>query len=682
MEQRNLVLAIILSILILLGFQLIILPYLFPEQQAGQERETTPEGVPIPPSAAVPKGAPIPLGEIETGVTAPPSEMDRGEILTQAPRVTLQTPALSGSISLVGGRIDDLVLRGYRETLEEDSDEIVLLSPPGTTNPYFAGFGWTAGPGDVDLPGADTIWRANGEILTPDRPLTLTWDNGGGLRFEQVYEVDENYMFTVTQRVANMGERTVDLRPYGFISRTGTPDILGFYILHEGPLGVFDGTLEEIDYSDLQDDGPVQKKNTVGWLGITDKYWLVALVPDQDKPVDTRFVHSASGGDDKYQADYLYEGITIRPGVTVESRSRLFTGAKVVTLLDSYRDDLGIENFDLSVDFGWFYFLTKPLFYALHYINGLVGNFGVAILILTVGVKLLFFPLANKSYVSMAKMRKLQPEMLVLRERFKDDKQRLNQEMMGLYKREGANPASGCLPVVVQIPVFFALYKVMFVTIEMRQAPFFGWIQDLSAPDPSSFLNAFGLLPWEVPPLGAFELVNLGVWPILMGLSMFAQQRLNPQPPDPIQAKIFLFMPIMFTFLLARFPAGLVIYWTWNNLLSISQQYVIMKRAGAPIGRKANQKAGKPASQPAGQKAGQKAGPKTGGKADPKADEKTDEKADEKADPKAGRKSGKKARAKSGQKSGQKSGEKSGQTSGQKSGRKARKKAGTKAGKT
>ncbi|MCH8035604.1 MAG: membrane protein insertase YidC [Proteobacteria bacterium] len=682
MEQRNLVLAIILSIFILLGFQLIVLPYMFPEQQAGQERETTPEGVPIPPSAEAPAGAPIPLGEIETGVTAPPSELDRGEILTQAPRVTIQTPALSGSISLVGGRIDDLVLTRYRETLEEDSDEIVLLSPPGTTNPYFAGFGWTAGPGDVDLPGADTIWRANGEILTPDRPLTLTWDNGRGLRFEQVYEVDENYMFTVTQRVANMSERTVDLRPYGFISRTGTPDILGFYILHEGPLGVFDGTLEEIDYSDLQDDGPVQKKNTVGWLGITDKYWLVALVPDQDKPVDTRFVHSASGGDDKYQADYLYEGITIRPGVTVESRSRLFTGAKVVTLLDSYRDDLGIENFDLSVDFGWFYFLTKPLFYALHYINGLVGNFGVAILILTVGVKLLFFPLANKSYVSMAKMRKLQPEMLVLRERFKDDKQRLNQEMMGLYKREGANPASGCLPVVVQIPVFFALYKVMFVTIEMRQAPFFGWIQDLSAPDPSSFLNGFGLLPWEVPELGAFAMINLGVWPLLMGLSMFAQQRLNPQPPDPIQAKIFLFMPIMFTFLLARFPAGLVIYWTWNNLLSISQQYVIMKRAGAPIGRKANQKAGKPASQPAGQKAGQKAGPKTGGKADPKADEKTDEKADEKADPKAGRKSGKKARAKSGQKSGQKSGEKSGQTSGQKSGRKARKKAGTKAGKT
>ncbi|MCH8924858.1 MAG: membrane protein insertase YidC, partial [Proteobacteria bacterium] len=286
----------------------------------------------------------------------PPSEMDRGEILTQVPRVAIQTPTLSGSISLVGGRIDDLVLTRYRETLEEDSDQIALLSPPGTTNPYFAGFGWTAGRGDINPPGADTVWQANGEILTVDRPVTLSWDNGRGLRFEQVYEVDENYMFTVTQRVANMGEQKVSLQPYGFISRTGTPDILGFYILHEGPLGVFDDTLKEVDYSDLQDDGPVQTKTTGGWLGITDKYWLVALVPDQDKPVETRFVHSASGGDDKYQADYLYEGIVILPGVTAESRSRLFAGAKVVTVLDDYRDNHGIALFDRAVDFGWFYF--------------------------------------------------------------------------------------------------------------------------------------------------------------------------------------------------------------------------------------------------------------------------------------------------------------------------------------
>ncbi|MEE8454112.1 MAG: membrane protein insertase YidC, partial [Limibaculum sp.] len=388
MDQRNLVLAIVLSIFILLTFQFFIAePPVPPDQQA-----QTPEGVPLaPPSAGVPEGAPIPLGEIEAGGTVPPSEMDRGEILTQGPRVAIQTPTLSGSISLVGGRIDDLILTRYRETLEEDSDQIVLLSPPGTTNPYFAGFGWTAGPGDMDLPGADTIWRANGEILSPDRPLTLTWDNGRGLRFEQVYEVDENYMFTITQRVANTGEQKVGLQPYGFISRTGTPDILGFYILHEGPLGVFDGTLEEVDYSDLQDDGPVHKTTTGGWLGITDKYWLVALVPDQDKPVETRFVHNASGGDDKYQADYLYEGIAIQPGATAESTSRLFVGAKVVTLLDSYRDEGGIVNFDLSVDFGWFYFLTKPLFYVLDYLNEIIGNFGVAILVLTVGIKLLFF---------------------------------------------------------------------------------------------------------------------------------------------------------------------------------------------------------------------------------------------------------------------------------------------------
>jgi len=613
MDQRNLVLAVVLSIVIMLGYNFVLVPLLFPEQLARQQAEqaeplapdAAPGAVPLSPDtlgaptrpgiegaeapgaerpgAAIP-GVAIP-GTAIPGAETPGSLKSRAELLATTPRVRIETPVLRGSISLTGGRIDDLVLTQYRETIESDSPEIVLLSPSGDENPYFADFGWTGR--DVALPQGDTIWQTNGQVLTPDRPVTLTWDSGQGMRFERIYEIDENYMFTVTQRAFNNGNAAVALAPYGLISRTGTPDILGFYILHEGPLGVFDGTLKEVDYDDLRDDGPVHTKSTGGWIGITDKYWLVALIPDQDQAVETRFLHDDASGQDKYQTDFLYEGLTIRPGAVGESRSRLFAGAKIVSMLDSYRDapSNGIVNFDLSVDFGWFFYLTKPLFYALSYITGVVGNFGLGILILTVGVKLVFFPLANKSYVSMAKMRKLQPEMLVLRERFADDKQRLNQEMMALYKRDGANPAAGCLPIVVQIPVFFALYKVMFVTIEMRHAPFFGWIHDLSAPDPSSILNLFGLLPWDVPELGVLNIISLGVWPIAMGMTMFAQQRLNPQPPDPVQAKIFQFMPIMFTFLLAQFPAGLVIYWTWNNLLSICQQWVIMKRAGAPIGR-------------------------------------------------------------------------------------------------
>ncbi len=598
LDQRNLILAIVLSLAILLGFQFFFVePQMQQElaqQQAAEQQAAEQQAAGQPaagqatsatPPTSESLGAPTPPGVPREGALPVSPKISRADVLAQAPRIDIETPTLRGSISLVGGRIDDLILTQYRETLDENSSQIILLSPPGAANPYFVDYGWTTTARDLRMPNAESVWRTDDNVLFPGRPVRLTWDNGQGLRFERIYEIDENYLFTVTQRVANNGTSTVTLSPYGLISRTGTPDILGFYILHEGPLGVFDGTLKEIDYSDLQEDGLVQTDTTGGWIGITDKYWLVALVPDQDKPVGTRFLHDAKSGVDKYQADYLYQDVTIQPGRTTESTSRLFAGTKVVTVLDDYRDNLGIVNFDLSVDFGWFYFLTKPLFYALSYLTQMVGNFGVAILILTVGIKLVFFPLANKSYSAMAKMRKLQPEMLKLRERFGDDKQRLNQEMMALYKKEGTNPASGCLPIVVQIPVFFALYKVMFVTIEMRHAPFFGWIQDLSAPDPTSILNGFGLLPWGAPELAAVQLLNIGVWPLAMGLTMFLQQRMNPQPPDPVQAKLFLFMPLIFMFLLARFPAGLVIYWTWNNILSIAQQYVIMRRAGVPIGR-------------------------------------------------------------------------------------------------
>lgn len=585
MEQRNLILAIVLSLAILLSFQFFFVAPQTEQQQQAEQQQTPEQAGSSAPLATDTLGAPTLPGMAIDPAQATPNRMPRAEVLAQSARVHIETPTLRGSISLTGGRIDDLTMTQYRETIADDSAQIILLSPTGADNPYFADFGWTSTAPDLSVPNAGTIWQANGNTLTPERPVTLSWDNGQGLKFERMYEIDKNYMFTVNQRVTNSGTELVTLSPYGLISRSGTPDVLGFYILHEGLLGVFDDKLNEVDYSDLQEDGLIQQETTGGWLGITDKYWQVALVPDQGKQVNTRFLHDARSGEDKYQADYLYEAVPVLPGAIAETKNHLFAGAKVVALLDGYRDNLGIVNFDLSVDFGWFYFLTKPLFYALHYINGLLGNFGIAIMILTVGVKLVFFPLANKSYSAMAKMRKLQPEMIKLRERFGEDKQRLNQEMMGLYKREGANPMSGCLPIVVQIPVFFALYKVMFVTIEMRHAPFFGWIQDLSAPDPTSIINGFGLLPWAVPSLGPLEVINIGVWPLLMGLTMFLQQRLNPQPPDPVQAKIFLFMPIIFTFLLAQFPAGLVIYWTWNNALSIAQQYVIMRRAGVSIGR-------------------------------------------------------------------------------------------------
>ncbi|MFQ6017324.1 MAG: membrane protein insertase YidC [Kiloniellaceae bacterium] len=479
------------------------------------------------------------------------------------------------------------MLTRYRETIEKTSGQIVLLSPPGAANPYFANFGWMAPDTSTAATPADALWQADGEILSPGRPVTLSWENGRGLRFERVYEIDEYYMFTVTQRLVNEGRTAVTLSPFGLISRTGTPEVSPFWMLHEGPVGVLNGTLEEIEYDDLQEKGLIQNETTGGWIGIKDQYWMVALVPDQGKALNTSFHHTARDGTDKYQADYSSAGIAVSPGATAEVTNHLFAGAKEVQILERYRDELGIKLFHMAIDFTIIYFLTIPMHKALLFFYGLLGNYGLAIMVVTVIIKLLFFPLANKSYRSMAKMRKLQPEMLDLRERFKDDKQRLQKEMMALYKREGANPMSGCLPIVIQIPVFIALYVVLFVTIDMRHAPFFAWIQDLSAPDPTSILNGFGLLPWTVPPLGPLDLLNLGIWPIVMGLSMFLQQRLNPQPPDPIQAKIFLFLPLMFMFILAQFPSGLVIYWTWNNLLSILQQYVIMRRVGMPVGRRA-----------------------------------------------------------------------------------------------
>jgi YidC/Oxa1 family membrane protein insertase len=585
MDQRNLIVAIVLSLAILIGFQFLFPPA--PPPQAPEQQQAG-EGAPAP-SGSVPTLS----GEPGAPAAGAPTTPSREAAIGVSPRIALSTPTVSGSIALRGAQIDDLILKNYRETIDPQSQPITLLSPEGSEKPYFSRFGWASKPGStVKLPTADTLWTAEGGPLTPSSPVTLSWDNGAGLTFQQTIAIDDQYLFTVTQRVINNSGETAELAPFGLIARIGTPKTLGFYILHEGPVGVFNGTLDDgIKYSDLKDeyqggqDSVITKDTTGGWIGITDKYWLTALVPDQDDPVKTRFVYNQPNGRDHYQSDILYAAAAVAPGATAETTSRFFAGAKVVPMLQAYEERYGISKFDLAVDFGWFWFLTKPIFQALHWLNGqLLHNFGLSILALTVVIKLIFFPLANKSYKSMAKMRKLQPKMMELRERYGDDKQRLNQEMMGLYKKEGANPLSGCLPILIQIPVFFALYKVMFVTIEMRHAPFYGWIRDLSAPDPTTILNGFGLFPWGAPDLGILNVINIGIWPLLMGISMFLQQKLNPQPPDPVQAKIFLMMPVIFTFLLSTFPAGLVIYWTWNNVLSMAQQAYIMKRHGVPIG--------------------------------------------------------------------------------------------------
>ncbi|MEE8332515.1 MAG: membrane protein insertase YidC, partial [Alphaproteobacteria bacterium] len=476
-------------------------------------------------------------------------------------------------------QIDDLTMLDYRETVKPNSPQITLLSPTGMEQPYFSQFGWVGANQNIRLPDAGTVWTANQTMLGINTPVTLRWDNGAGLRFKRTVSIDENYMFSITQTVTNSGASPVTLYPYGLISRTGVPDTLGFYILHEGLLGVFNGQLKEVDYDDLDETGQIAQKTTGGWIGITDKYWLVALVPDQKAAMQTHFRHTLDNNKiNKYQADYLGGAYVIAPGGAATVDNRLFAGAKEVPLLDAYEENLGIARFDLAVDFGWFYFLTKPIFYALVYFYGVLGNYGLAILLLTVLIKLIFFPLANKSYVSMSAMKKLQPKMVTLRERYKDDKAKQNEAMMKLYRDEKVNPASGCLPIVVQIPVFFALYKVLFVSIEMRHTPFYGWIQDLSARDPTTLFNLFGLIPWSPP-----DFLMIGVWPVIMGVTMFLQQKLNPAPADPMQAKIFMFLPFVFTIMLATFPAGLVIYWTWNNLLSITQQWVIMRRMGVKI---------------------------------------------------------------------------------------------------
>ncbi|MGE5271549.1 MAG: membrane protein insertase YidC [Thiohalocapsa sp.] len=583
MEQRNLLLAIVISVGILIGFQFLFEKFLpspkpAPQTQTAQTQtsQTTTGAKPQPGSQAPALNGP---GTDQPGTPAPThSETESGSkarelALTEEPRVKIDTPRLHGSVALKGGRLDDLTLATYHETVDPKSPEVVLLDPSGTKEPYFAEFGWVAGSG-AKVPGPDTLWSASGGKLTPDSPITLRWDNGQGLLFTRTIAVDKDYMFTVRDAVTNSGNATVSLAPYALISRTGTPQVAGYYILHEGLIGELGGSLREVKYSSLAAGKPQDFDSTGGWLGFTDKYWLTALVPDQKEVVKARFIHQVEGGVDRYQSDFVAPSVTVPANGTASTSLRFFAGAKEVNLLDAYTA-AGIPHFDLAIDFGWFYFLTKPIFLTLQFFYGLIGNFGLAILLLTLIIKLLFFPLASKSYQAMSKMKLLQPEMQKIRERFPDDKARQQQEIMAMYKKVGANPLAGCLPIVIQIPVFFSLYKVLFVTIEMRHAPFFGWIHDLSAPDPTSFANLFGLIPFSPP-----HFLMIGAWPLIMGLTMFLQQKLNPQPVDPVQARMFMLLPIVFTYMLSAFPAGLVIYWAWNNTLSIAQQWTIMHRAG------------------------------------------------------------------------------------------------------
>ena len=575
-ENRNLIMAVALSMIVLLGWQIFVIQPEMEKEAAEQERIAAE----MAQSAASANDSGQPSASAASGTPAIINNTAPAKAVDTAKRIVIDAPLVRGSFSVRGARLDDVILTSYNETLDENSENIHFLKKTSSDTPFFAEFGWSSSDPGQTMPSADSLWSADRDVLSPATPVTLTWDNGQGLQFTRRISINDDYLFVFEDSVTSSLPGDITLYPYGLVRRHGTPATTGMYILHEGPLGVFDETLSEEDYDDLRDAGAAGIKMTPetagGWVGITDKYWLAALLPTQAKNYNFGF-QSLAGNADRYQVDFIDpNGLLLAAGGAITSESRLFAGAKKVALLDYYAEQLNIPNFDLAIDFGWFYFLTKPFFYAINWLFGLFGNFGVAVLAFTVLVKLAFFPLANKSYRSMAKMRLLAPKLQTLRERFGDDRQKLNQEMMALYKTEQVNPAAGCLPVLLQIPVFFALYKVLFVTIEMRHAPFFGWITDLSAPDPTSIFNMFGLLPYSVSFLPPF--LQLGIWPILMGISMFLQMRLNPAPPDPIQAKVFQFMPIFFTFLLATFPAGLVIYWTWNNLLSMAQQWYIMKR--------------------------------------------------------------------------------------------------------
>src|SRR5882757_1401347 len=588
-NNRNFFITIALSVLILTLWQVF---YMNPrvetqreaarieaqrvEEQKKAAEGTNPAGTGTP---AAPQGA-IPNAPGADGGTP----AGRDQALAASKRVKIDTPSLEGSINLTGARLDDLKLKHYTETVDKESPEIELLNPASLANGYFAEIGFSGTPDMGQMPGPDTVWQADGNAaLTPSTPVTLTFTNDKGLTFKRTFSVDSQYMFTVSDTVQNGGSSPVTLSNYGRVTRFDKPPVASTYVLHEGLIGVT-GTegLEEYKYAAIEKAKEYKPgKSTDGWLGITDKYWAVTLVPSGKQPFQPKFSYfefNTGPHSHSYQSDFLSDPITVAPGQSTTVESEIFAGAKEVATINAYAKDRDIRQFNLLIDWGWFYFITKPMFWLIDTLYRFFGNFGLAILATTVIVKAIFFPLANKSYASMANMKKVQPKMLEIREKYADDKMKQQQAMMELYKTEKINPLAGCWPVALQIPVFFSLYKVLYITIEMRHAPFFGWIQDLAAPDPTSIFNLFGLVPITLP-----HMLMIGVWPLIMGVTMFLQMRMNPTPPDPTQAAIFTWMPVIFTFMMAGFPAGLVIYWAWNNTLSILQQGVIMKRQGAKI---------------------------------------------------------------------------------------------------
>jgi YidC/Oxa1 family membrane protein insertase len=589
-QNKNLILATALSFAVILVWFL-----LFPPEDPAPvdtlpETSTTAD-VPqaVIPGAGVP-GADTTQPAAIPGVTTPTDT--RQTALQTTERVEIVTDRLGGSISLQGGRIDDLALMDYRETTNPDSPVVTLLTPQGATNAYYALFGWSPGGGlSIDaVPNADTVWTIeSGETLSPGNDVTLAWDNGAGLVFRRTIAIDEDYMFTVTQSVTNQTGTAVRAAPYGVIARHGEPpDLKGFFILHEGAIRQTGERLDEVSYSDIRDLdadprwGPASEVVEItgnGWIGFTDHYWMTTLIPDADQPFTSALQHDPQR--DIFRTTALLSTMEVAPGATAEVSQRLFAGAKEWETIRNYEREEGVFRFIDSIDWGWFFFLTKPIFWMLHELNILIGNMGWSIVALTLIIKALLFPLAYKSYVSMAKMKELQPEMEKIKERAGDDRQKLQQEMMDLYKKERVNPAAGCLPILMQIPIFFSLYKVIFVTIELRHAPWFGPFQDLSAPDPTSILNLFGLLPNAAPdPTSFLALIFIGILPLLLGISMWMQQKLNPAPTDPTQAMIFAWMPWVFMFMLGSFASGLVVYWIANNTITFGQQYAIMRSQG------------------------------------------------------------------------------------------------------
>ncbi len=574
-NNRNLLLAVLLSGLVLFGWQFFVAG---PQMKAEQARQAAIAHQVKAVSAApgVPQG-----GEAGTHMSR------EAALKLGGPRVAIDTPTVDGSLTLKGARFDDLRLKNYHETTDPRSPEIVLLAPKNTEFPYYVDFGWVAPPGsNIAMPNNSTIWkRVDGTVVSPGKRVTLEWNNGHGLVFTRQIGVDDKYMFMVTDSVRNVGAARTTLYPYASVVRDGVKKSQHYWVLHEGFIGVADGTVKDATYDDFKDDGtpPRTFNSTRGWVGISDKYWMAAVIPPQGESFDAAYRASPLDGSTKaYQADYRLGGETLEPGATIAVQHKLFAGAKIVDVLRNYEQKYGISRFDYAVDWGWFFFFTQPLFWVLDQLYHLFGNFGLAILGATALIRLALFPLANSSFKSMSRMKKVQPQMQAIQERFADDKARQQQEIMELYKREKINPVSGCLPLLVQMPILFSLYKVFIVTIEMYHAPFYGWVKDLSAPDPTSIVNLFGLLPYHVPSFVPVFL-SVGIWPILMGITQWVQTKMNPAPSDPVQARMFAFMPVFMTAMFASFPAGLIIYYTWNNLLSVTQQYIIMRRQGVPV---------------------------------------------------------------------------------------------------